>query len=616
MAEAALSTSQDISYHARLVDMFEDAEDASDKSRTGAQVYVDYYDGKQWTEKEKKALEKRGQPVITWNRVREKIDYLQGAERERRTKPRALPRTPQHEEDSNSATDALQYVYDDTRYDQLRSRAWGDILKAGWGGVEIGVEERAPSRSALMGSSMMTPSGPEYSITCTRCAWDRMFWDPHSSEDDFSDAGYLGLVLWMDRDEAIRRYGEDAAKVFDATVRFGEVGNSYDDKPKYVSWVSGTGTRQRVRVVQIYFIDEDGGWSFAEYTRGGILKDGPSPWMDEDGETEHPYCWRAAYVDRDNNRYGPIRDMVDLQDEINKRRSKALHHFTSRQTFGNQKFSNVADNKKQLARPDGHVELQGQAEFGKDFGILPTNDQAQGHFELLSQATGAFETVGPNAAMQGKKGKSESGRAILAQQQGGALQMGTLTDLLRQMDMDAYRKMWNRIRQFWTGETWVRVTDDEKNVRFVALNQPMVDEWGNQVGVQNDISNLDVDIIVDDAPDGGVLLTEQFELLVQLKQMDANGEIPFRDVIAAAPFLRNKAEILKGIDERAQQPPDPMQVAGAQAEVADIQASAAQKQSSAVKNMADAEKTRAEIPLNFLSALMQQQAAPQQPGPF
>ena len=88
MAEAALSTADDISYHARLVEMFEDAEDASYKSRVGAQVHVDYYDGKQWTEKEKKALEKRGQPVIAWNRVREKIDYLQGAERERRTKPR------------------------------------------------------------------------------------------------------------------------------------------------------------------------------------------------------------------------------------------------------------------------------------------------------------------------------------------------------------------------------------------------------------------------------------------------------------------------------------------------------------------------------------------------
>jgi hypothetical protein len=31
-----------------------------------------------------------------------------------------------------------------------------------------------------------------------------------------------------------------------------------------------------------------------------------------------------------------------------------------------------------------------------------------------------------------------------ALQQGGVIQMGTLTDALRQMDIGAYRKIWNR----------------------------------------------------------------------------------------------------------------------------------------------------------------------------
>src|SRR5690606_17330441 len=143
-----------------------------------------------------------------------------------RTKPRALPRTPNHEQDSFAATDALHYVYDDNQYDEIRSRAWGDILKAGWGGVEIVVEERSPG--AMMAATAMTPT---YAVIARRCAWDRMFWDPHSSEDDFSDAAYLGMVLWMDRDEAIRRYGEDAGKVFDYTTSMGQTGDTYDDKP-------------------------------------------------------------------------------------------------------------------------------------------------------------------------------------------------------------------------------------------------------------------------------------------------------------------------------------------------------------------------------------------------
>lgn len=702
----------DAAYHNFLIERFLDAEDGSDTARTAAQVHIDYYDGKQWTDEEVRELSKRGQPAITWNLTRQKIDYLQGLERAQRTKPRALPRTPLHEADSTAATDALHYVYDDTRYEEARSRVWADILKAGWGGIELTAEPRQGrtagaaamgamgldaaglgamglgagglgaaglgtaglaagamdpglSSAGLPGAGLagagipgmglpgsgvpgaglpgagpigagipgagplppgmgqmppglgplppgmgpmppglgplppglaqmpwagLPPGTPDVAIIARRCAWDRMFWDPYSSEDDFSDAAYLGLVIWMDREAAIRDFGEEAGEVFDETVTLGSVGGTYDDKPKAQSWVSGAGTRRRVRVVQMYYVAEDGEWDYACFTKGGILMSGPSPWTDEDGRREHPYCWRAAYVDRDNNRYGPIRDMVDLQDEVNKRRSKALHHFTARQTFGNQKFAaNAAENKRQLARADGHVTMQGEAEFGRDFGIIPTGDQAQGHFQLLAQASAAFETVGPNASMLGKKDATESGRAILAQQQGGVVQMGTLTDALRQMDMAAYRKIWNRIRQFWTGQMWIRVTDDERNLRFVGLNgAPHLDPATGAVLPGPPVAALDVDIILDEAPSGIGLMEEQFALLVQLKQFDAKGELPLKTLIAAAPNLRNKQELLRGLEQASQAPPDPLMVAGAQAELAEKQAGAAEKQSAAVKNLAQA----------------------------
>ena len=45
-----------------------------------------------------------------------------------------------------------------------------------------------------------------------------------------------------------------------------------------------------------------------------------------------PLFMQSAYVDRNNNRYGEVRPMISPQDEINKRRSKALHLLTMRQT--------------------------------------------------------------------------------------------------------------------------------------------------------------------------------------------------------------------------------------------------------------------------------------------
>ena len=541
------------SYLADKIDKFESSEESGDKARRKAERDIDYYDGKQWTEREVKELNRRGQPAITQNLIKQKIDFLQGLERQQRTVPNALPRTPKHEDEAHSASDALRYVADDNRYDKLRSKCWDDILKAGWGGVEIVAVEKAPPKSSMMGSTALSQQGPQYDVLVRRCAWDRMFWDPYSSSEDFSDAGYLGLVIWMDREEAVRRYGEAAGQVFDETVSSRSIGSTFDDKPQ-TAWVS-SGKRQRIRVVQMYYIATDGEWDFCEFTKGGILQSGPSPWIDEDGAREHPYSWTSAYIDRDNNRYGEVRSLIDPQDEINKRRSKALHHFTTRQTFGNQQaLGNLTarEMRAQLARPDGHIPLTGQAEFGKDFGIIPTNDQAQGHFELLQQATATFEVMGPNAALLGKKDGNESGRALLAQQQGGSVQVGPIIDALRELDMETYRKIWRRIRQFWTGQTWIRVTDDQKNLKFVQLNQPamepvmqpVIDPQGQvqpqpvmdpvtgkpimrpvldpatgQPVLQNSVAELDVDIEIDDAPDMGTLQQEEFAGLIDLAKV-------------------------------------------------------------------------------------------------
>ena len=72
-------------------------------------------------------------------------------------------------------------------------------------------------------------------------------------------------------------------------------------------------------------------WYFAEYTKAGMLKGGESPYQDEDGKPCFPLIMETAYIDRENNRYGEVRQFIDPQDEINKRRSKALHIMNTRQ---------------------------------------------------------------------------------------------------------------------------------------------------------------------------------------------------------------------------------------------------------------------------------------------
>jgi hypothetical protein len=549
---------------ARYVTMFEESEEATSDERTASERDRDYYDNKQLTSAEKAALARRGQPAIVINRIKRKIDFLRGVEQQQRTDPKAFPRNPADEDSAHAATDALRFVADQSRYDTVRSSVWENLLIEGLAGAEVVVEMRRDQ--------------PE--IVIRQLPWDRIFRDPHSRSADCSDGNYLGMVLWMDWDDARRKW-PDAADDLDAMV-YHSTSGTYEDRPGDRMWCDAK--RKRVRIVQLWEKRAEG-WHWCTFTRGVRLEGGPSPYVGEDGQPECPIVLTSAYIDRGNARYGVVREMIGPQDEINKRRSKALHLLTMRQVIADKgAVDDPGSARAELAKPDGYLEVAPN----KRFEIQQTSDLAAGQFQLLQHATAEIDNMGPNASMEGKSQASQSGRAIQAQQQGGYIELGPMLDRLRQFNIAIYRAVWSRVRQFWTEEKAIRVTDDERNIKFIPLNRKITarEQFAQQleqqglppeqiqaelqamegdprldmvVGIQNNVCEMDVDIIVDDAPDTVTIQHEQYEMLVQLVQ--AGIPIP-PDVLIEASQLRNKDVLLEKLQGGGQDP----QQAQAQAE--------------------------------------------------
>lgn len=593
-----------------LVRDYEAAEQASQEAREEAARCRDYYDGRQLTADQIALLKKRKQPIVIENLIRPKVDYLCGLERQTRTDPRAWARTAAHEDDANAATDALRYVADDEDFDVKRSSVFQNILIEGFGGIEVGHKR---------GRGGIDPK-------LTLIDWDRLFYDPHSCRPDFSDAEYMGYVTWMDLSAAKRRWpGND--EVLDATLAKGtaDTFDTYEDKPRWAYWSDFK--RKRVRIVTVYKRVDDV-WHRAVFTLSGELEPlAPSPYVDEEGQPDNPLILQSAYVDRDNDRYGLVRDFMTLQDEVNKRRSKFLHLSNSR-TVRISPAVNIspAQARDEVNRPDGVL----VAEAG-DVEIIGTGDMAAGHFNLLAEAKQAIQAVGPNATMQGKSGQDQSGRAILALQQGGMTEVAPLLDSLRHFNIRVYRAIWNRIRQFWTGERWVRVTDDEKNARFVGLNTTrgnlaavkirdalkagQIDE--NQarefvMQLQSDpemarpanvLAELDVDIEIDEVVNAPTLQLEQFDQLAKLAPSAPPEYIPTMfEMLVEASQLRNKDKLREVIQSRKQQGPDPMQQAMQQLQIAGAEVEVEKTQSETAKNMAQAEATQANTMVNAVQA--------------
>jgi len=560
-----------------LVSQFEASEELTYDARQLAQRDRDYFDEKQLTADEKSALEKRGQPVIIKNRIKRKVNAMMGLEKQTRKDPRAFPRNPDDEDAARAATDALRYVCELTRWDDLRSQCGKELAIEGTCAVKVGVKR---------GKEGIDPD-------VTRIAWDRLYYDPHSVAFDFADAAYMGEVVWMDLDHAIAKF-PDGRDALEQTVNEGQDSNTYDDTPKWNVWADRR--RRRVRICEHYWKTAEG-WQYAVFTKGGFVTDpAPSPYMGHDGEPECPIKAVSLYVDRDGNRYGEVRTMIGPQDEINKRSSKALHLISQRTVRVSPAVNiDAQEVQRQLSSPQGvFVGEQGDVE------IFQNADMASGNLALLQEAKAEIDLLGPNMALQGKATADLSGRAMMAQQQGGMTELATYLDCIKTLSLATYRAVWARVQQYWDGPRWIRVTDDDRNLRFIGINQPItvvqaeakklgITEKnaaqadpqaisylqtlaqmpvGQQpAGIENAVAEIDVDIIIDEGIDSPTAQAEQFTAITQMlpalapAMQDPARAMQIMEFVTQASSLRDKDKllaILKG-DEQQGDPAAAMQ---------------------------------------------------------
>ena len=598
--------------HGKLVRWFEESEMARMDEIELAQRDREYFDGFQWTREELKLLKERGQPAIVINKVADKVQLLCGMERKARTDPKAFSRTPAEEDRADAATQALRYIADDNDFSIVRSEVFSNMLIEGAGGADLGLEDDG------QGSC---------NITITTIPWDRIWYDPHSRSYDFSDARYKGMVIWTDRDALEEMYpGEDVQDVIESS--FSSTDYQYNDRPETAFWTDNN--RTRIRLVQCDWA-ERGTWWRATYTKSGLLAAPQrSKFKDRKGKSCSGLLLQSSYINRENQRYGMVRGLISLQDEINKRRSKALHLLSVRQVIAEQgAVPDVDKARREVAKPDGYIEVMP----GLKFEIEQTADLAAGQFQLLQHATAEMQLSGPNAAMSGTDPRELSGRAILAQQAGGAAQNEPLADALRFWSRRVYETAWQAAREFWSGGKWVRVTDDLNETRWVGINRPvrLMDKLADMdpqhramvmqqmqlqpgdprlqqvVGIENDITDLDIDITIEEGIDIPSLQAEEFQSLVQLASVQP-GLIP-GDVLIAASGLRDKDMILQRMKEHQQQQQQAQQQAGqiaaqhGQAQIQDMQAKAAanmalakERNVSAASTIHDAHRTFMGLP--------------------
>lgn len=615
----------------KLLEWFYHEKEKQSLNRLDMAMDADFYDSMQWDPEDAQALRDRGQMPLVYNEVAPMVDWVIGTERRARVDWRVLPRTEDDVEMADTKTKVLKYVSDINRVQFVRSRAFADAVKCGVGWIDDGVRDD-PTQDILYS---------KYED------WRNVLWDSSGYEMDLSDARYLFRWRWVDEDIARMMFPGRTSAIASAVE---EAAHYTTDGWEEDTWYSPsdmnatkTGTlyaagmgqiadakRRRVKLIECQYrkpdnvklvadgplkgaVFNEGDQALAQaiansgstiidkvmmrvhvavFTESHMLSAGASIYRHNKFSLTPIWCYRKG---RDRLPYGIIRRVRDIQQDLNKRASKALFLLNTNQIIADEGATDDWDNLRSEAdRPDGLIIKKA----GKDLTLRRDTDAATGQIQMMTlDAQSIQKSAGVSQENLGRQTNAVSGEAIKARQLQGSVVTTEPFDNLRFATQASGEKQLSLTEQWYTQEKVIRLTGTKGALDWVRINQPEVQADGS-VRFVNDITATMGDFVVSEQDYAGTLRQVMFESLNQMASR-LPAEVSLRLMTIAMDFsdLPNKDEVAEAIrkltgDRDENKPMTPEEAAQAEQQ---MQAQAEALQMQREQSMLALEEQRAKV---------------------
>ena len=571
--------------HGVLMELLEDEGERQSEERVQMAIDEDYYDHLQWRPEDAEVLMERGQAPVVFNEARQTIDWICGMEKRMRKDYKVLPREEGDEAGAELKTKLVKYTDDVNLTHWQRSKAFKQTTAAGLSWIEEGINPDPEAEMIFSGTE----------------DWRNVFRDSRSKALDYNeDARYLFRRKVTDLDYAIALLPAKAEFLKNSSYEFTENDGESDiwylgekltnasetqwtdmtarfgDRAAYVkrNGYYDSGRRRSVELLECWYRVPETVKVFAEgKLRGTIvdekdpthqqalvekarlystvkmrmrvmictkeqpLWDGPSPFKHNKFLLIPLWGYRRF---RDGQPYGPMRGMRDIQDDTNKRRSKALLALSSNRIIMDaDAVDDVEELREEAARPDGIIVKNA----GKNLSFEKSMADFTGNLELAAQNTQLMRNSGgvTNENL-GRDTNAQSGIAIERKQDQGSLTTSELFDNLMLTIKIAGQIRLSHIEQFWTEEKAVRIVGDNKPIEWIKVNQ--FDPATGQI--LNDITATQADFIVDTqdyrASLAQAAMDQMFELLGKIATFAPQVVLSVLDLLVESADIKNKDE--------------------------------------------------------------------------
>ena len=482
---------------------------AQAENRTEMAIDEDFYDGIQLDPEDLNILISRSQPPVTFNVIKNAINWVLGTERKSRLDWRVLPRKKSGASEAKTKTKLMKYVNDVNKAEFVRSEAFTESACAGIGWIECGAK-----------------NVDEVLFLRTE-RWRNMWYDHLDTSMDGSMMRYVFREKWVDLDVMIAMFPDRRAEL---EVFAESINSLYPFSPDDAAVLDGAsefdfegdlgslfgpfdGSRERVKVIEMQYrvpenvrvmrtVDSDTPFGVydgaiyrpdmpdAEYlVKGGyftltealkmtvrhamwagktLLKDDFSPYRHNRFSFTPIYCYRRK---RDNMPYSIVRDLRDPQSDLNKRRSRALFLMSANQIVVEKKaVDDYVDFHEEMQRPDGiGVVNEGKMQMWRQ---IEHHANIGEHAQMAQEDERFIHSIsGVTADAEWQTRKEMSGKAINLMQNQGMTAHGVIFDNYFYALQTLGELTLSNIEQFYDEEKEVRITGNQSKDEFVEINK-------------------------------------------------------------------------------------------------------------------------------------------------
>jgi len=583
--------------HRQLMDCLDDEGERQAEERYQMAIDEDYNDHRHWRAEDAQVLLQRGQAPLVYNAGRQTIEWLSGTEKRMRKDFKVLPREPDDEQNAEVKQHLLKYT-DDANFTQWhRSHAFKRMCVSGLWWLEEGLNPDPEQEIIYSGSEdwknvLRDSRGRDLMLRDYRYIFRRKRLDldyayammavvnkerarillsegySRTVDDDVNDMGtpwYLGEQLtnaseagakgafrksasFDERSSFLqstgyydngRRMSVDiietfyrvpiSCEVFVGGMFDGRIYNEQDPRHRYLKR-RGVPMRAAVRMKMHTMISTERHW----------LWNGPSPFTHNRFTLIPLIAYQRA---RDGQIYGVWRGMRDLSDDTNKRRAKALWALSSNRVIVGKdsisKDQSIDIIRHEAAQPDG-VLLETTP---NSIRTLENQIDVQGNLAMAEANVNAIrEMGGVTAENLGYNTAAQSGKAIIAKQEQGALTTSDLFDnYVMAIKIQGMLRL-SHIEQCYTQRKALRIVGRGKPFDWIVLNEydPETGEFKNDVTQRQADFEVDVQDFRASLQQAG--LESMFNLLGQLATFAPQVVLHVLDLVVEAADLPQKQE--------------------------------------------------------------------------